>query len=363
MPKARRTKVTTTAPSLDELSNLILYPEIILASQPNCEDEIKTLRNLNSHFKAGRVKFEKLAKLSSTDSLKYIQSLADRYKQHKITRSSQTYNIDCASIIEVLNRLNPAIKLINTTLCYFVVVAPNLKYLPPLPRGYGFKGGAARAALAKLIRQSSYQIKPRDLDLIKAGNGKPEIDHHLTSKFMTDDCKHGAQIEQIRNISDYFSSRDLTINQIVLINDLIFCSYQALQDMLNHVLRTTPFVVEKNGFPQGRITVKILRLKAESQGVGRPFQIIDSRHNPNVKLFDIALHLERALQRDQATAQRYLAKCIQHGYLKLTSSNIEQAISVLRNNVPGRLNQFTLLKKRKNTLSTKRQIGLIRAIR
>lgn len=367
MTKPREAQIVTAALSLGDLSDLLLYPEIFLAGQQKSETEIEIIRTLGARFKTSRNdKSGNLAKLGNAEFLQRVRALATHYKKQRrgSKQPVKTYDIDRASVAEILHQLNPAIKIINIAPSYIMLASPKLTHLPLLPKGYGFKGGAARLALANLLGQSDCNARPRDLDLLKIGKGNPKLDQQLAQKIMAEDYRHGAEIETLQNIKLYFTTRDLTINQIALLNKIVFCSYQALQDMLNRILQTTPFVTEDNDFPQGRITMKALRLKAESQRTIAPFQIVDQRFNPNVKPFDIALHLERSLQQDLMTAQYYLAECIRHGYLKLDASDVEQAVSVLRTKVPGRLNQFTLLKRRKKAhVPTKRQIGLIRAIR
>ena len=331
-------------------------------------DEVFEIRKLASAYKRTAVGPASSAGgcQSESDLFESIRLLAEEYTrtQRAFSRSAKV-RIDSAAALRVaVFRANPAAIILDLGEDCVSFQASFLPHIPPLPRGYGYKGGAARLALAAILGLNVRRRVPRDLDIVRFGEAATRQDERVARRFMPDDLEHGNGVELIKDWSSYMATRDLTINQTVLIDNRVICSYQAVEDTLNRVLRATAHVTDYTGQPQGKITMKMVRMLAESRIEGQTWTIADDRHNPRVTPFDIALHLDRALARGSRAAQLYMAECMERGFLYSTagSERLGDAIASLRTRVRGRLNQFDRLRgRRRRALPALMRAGLSRS--
>lgn len=115
-------------------------------------------------------------------------------------------------------------------------------FLPSLPKGFGFSGGAAREVVFTELGSSF--VPPRDIDVIAIDNFDPDTTNDaldsVSSEYMPDDWSkgHGVKFE---TMPGYFNDRDFTINQVLVYGDRVFITAQALQDITNRVIRVTDY--------------------------------------------------------------------------------------------------------------------------
>lgn len=209
---------------------------------------------------------------------------------------------------------------------------PQIDLLPAIPPQYGFKGGAARLALGFALNYNFSFRRPRDIDIVRFGSkNSSKIDRELEAAFMKDDSSYGHGIEVLDSIEKYFQTRDITINEILILNDSIYFTIACLSDLYHKVLRPTEHVLDKFRQPDPKITMKMLRLKALASVSGEEFTITSERYNPKVSTFHIALNLDRANEQGSKIALEYIYECIKHEYLPnfLLGKSIGDVISYL----------------------------------
>lgn len=168
---------------------------------------------------------------------------------------------------------NPEAKIISCWGGRVVLSATCLYQLPTLPEGYGFKGGAARAALEAEL--GSFPGPVRDLDLVRIGPGEQGEEARLAEMYMPDDAAHGWGVEEIRSLADYLNTRDFSINEVILVGDLLIASFDAIDDMLDRVIRPSAFEQNADGGVPTKLTVKALRFQAERALVGEFWEVLE----------------------------------------------------------------------------------------
>lgn len=183
---------------------------------------------------------------------------------------------------------------------------------PPLPPGYGYKGGVARKALARTLRLPISTAAVRDIDLLRATDTPPDHDRELAERYMTDDLIHGdAKVEAIINPRDYFTTREVTVNQAWFIDGEIEITHMGLLDTLAGIIRVTQGHLNQNfGRVHPIVAFKVLRFAATMQAEGRepvipPFRV-NFRRRPHPFSFFLALQLSRAFESGAEVAEIYL---------------------------------------------------------
>lgn len=129
--------------------------------------------------------------------------------------------------------------------------------LDDLPAGIAIVGGAARAIL--LRSRYGEKVPIRDIDLIEVeelSDGEFDRDA-LSAEFMPDDYTYGHGMGST-TIDSYFATRDLTINEVLVVNGMVLSSRQADEDIRDRTIRACDYEVDE----RGRIGPK-LKLKAE----------------------------------------------------------------------------------------------------
>jgi len=125
------------------------------------------------------------------------------------------------------------------------------------------RGGAARALLLRSLKIDPAYI-PRDIDLVRIS--KKEIyegaDADLAKRYMSEDFEFGTGVEVILNEDEYFSTRDLTINEALATDDRVVTTKQCLVDNVRHILRPSNY--EKNRGSSCKMLAKIIRFYVES---------------------------------------------------------------------------------------------------
>ncbi|MGI6680774.1 MAG: hypothetical protein ACOX3T_04745 [Bdellovibrionota bacterium] len=289
-------------------------------------------------------------------------------KINKIKTIKESY--DLVDIPSYILKLAPKVKFESFVDNILSIKMPNIDLLPTLPAQYGFKGGAARLALGLALNYNFSFRRPRDIDIVRFGNKKlSKIDKELEKVFMKDDATHGHGIEILESIEKYFQTRDITINEILIINNTIYFTVACLTDLYNGILRPTEFVLDKFRQPDPKITMKMIRLQALASISGEEFTIAIDRYNPKVTGFHIALNLDRALSLNSRVAAEYIDECIEYEYLPdfLFGKSIGDVISYLAKEDPNILNldniQKILPKKSKKAKKLQKNNNQINNIR
>ena len=194
----------------------------------------------------------------------------------------------------------------------FFVPDQDLDGYPPLPEGYGFKGGVARKALARTLRLPISTAAVRDIDVLRGPETSDRHDRELSERYMTDDMILGnAQVEAIVTPRDYFATRELTMNMLYLLDGEIQITPLGLVDTLGGVIRVTQGHMAINrGQTHPIVAFKALRFAANMRAEGREPLIdafrINFRRRPHPFAFFFALQLSRAFESGREVAEHYL---------------------------------------------------------
>lgn len=180
-----------------------------------------------------------------------------------------------------------------------------------LPDSYGLKGGAAREHLIAALNIRTAR-PPRDIDLIRRGRFAIPADDEAAKTYMARDYLHGARVELVREIGRYLGSRDLTINEVASFDGTISTSILGLLDTIGHVLRPSYYrggTLHRKPSLDGRILLKMIRLFAEGECANESWSVVGIPEETSFSEFDLAIHLNKAFQRDVGVAERFLHSC------------------------------------------------------
>lgn len=178
----------------------------------------------------------------------------------------------------------------------------------PLPSPYGVKGGAAREHLLPVLNVRNAR-EPRDIDLIRMGSFAIPSDDEMARRFMPQDYQHGARVELIRDTRRYFSTRDITINEVAVFSPVARASVLAALDSVGHVIRPSRYrggSIHRMPSLDGRVLLKMVRLAAEAERFGEPALMVGIPDEVSFSEFDIAVHLNKAFQRDETVASNFV---------------------------------------------------------
>ena len=200
-----------------------------------------------------------------------------------------------------------------------------------IPLGYGVKGGAAREALiATLSVREPHQ--PRDIDLIRRGSYRIPADDEVAKALMGRDYEHGARVELIRSLPGYLQSRDLSVNEVTAIDGTVYTSLLCCLDTIGHVLRPSRYrsgTLHKRPSLLGTSLLKMVRLYAEGSILGENWSITGIPEEVSFSEFDLAIHLNKAFQRGEAVAERFLHTLEVLSLLSATENRVDRALREL----------------------------------
>lgn len=221
---------------------------------------------------------------------------------------------------------------------------------PPMPSGYGFKGGVARKALARALRLPISTSAVRDIDLLRLNGTSPEHGQELAEVYMTDDVIHGdAEVEEIIGPLDYLTTREFTVNEILFVDGMVRITPLGLLDTLGGVVRVTQAHLNKNrGRVHPVVGFKALRFAGTGRHEGNDIRIAQFRlsYRPRAHplAFFFALQLSRAFEADPAIAELYMGMARRRGFLEHVGlhedASAQEAAGLLKERLPGYYLEF-----------------------
>lgn len=219
----------------------------------------------------------------------------------------------------LLMRLNPSTKILRLDAHILTCRAPRVYGLPRVPTPYGFKGGAVRIALEALFGHDIRALRPRDIDLVRfgmtEGSASTQLDQELAAAHMPEDARHGHGVEVCASLDQYLQTRDFTVSQAALVGGQLVVARSALEDCYRGILRPTPHLLAQGSVLEGKMFMKALRLCAERRARGLASTLSDLPPFCLASPFDLALHLARITEVNQAGIGHYLALALEHGAL------------------------------------------------
>lgn len=187
--------------------------------------------------------------------------------------------------------------------------------LPELPRGYYFIGGAARAVAQRVLFGESASI--RDIDIVAITDDNPDmlLADELSQRHMHDDYAYGHGIG-VDSKENYFASRDLTLNEVLVGADgRLLLTKQAEQDLDHKLIRLTAHEHDAYGGVGPKMAMKMLLLEQVLQHYYQEGSIApeyaDEIHD--VPPFYIALGLNKAMQYGSEIAKSFVGKLDEMG--------------------------------------------------
>ena len=119
----------------------------------------------------------------------------------------------------------------------------NMGMLTNLPKGYAFKGGAARY-IAQL-QLGKHPDKPRDIDLIFMGD-LADRNKRFEAILNPDDTGDGHYADKLTNTNKYFDECDFTINELMVVKNTLIATKQSINDLTSFVIRPSKFEKSKS---------------------------------------------------------------------------------------------------------------------
>lgn len=195
--------------------------------------------------------------------------------------------------------------------------------LPELPDGYGLIGGAARAVALRVLFDETSPI--RDIDIAAFEDLKPDLElaMQLAEEYMPDDLTYGHGVQEV-NLEEYFKSRDLTINELAVVDGKLRISKQCFDDLRDKVVRPSKFEqYEEDGkiFVGPKTATKCLLMQSvfETHFGKSELADVDDVSFTEVSDFYIALGLNKAFQYGTAVTGHFANQLFKKGILSLES--------------------------------------------
>ena len=135
-------------------------------------------------------------------------------------------------------------------------------FIEKLPSGIAIMGGVARSVAREILTGEKEPI--RDIDLVEITDNEdestvdPELLDELAQTYMPDDYAFGHGIG-LDTLEDYFSTRDLTINECLIKDGKLLVSELAENDFKENIIRPTYYEAPYDGDKlSGRLFLKAI---------------------------------------------------------------------------------------------------------
>jgi hypothetical protein len=202
-----------------------------------------------------------------------------------------------------------------------------------LPPGYALIGGAARSVATEML--TGQEVPVRDIDVAAFTEYGPDLSlaSEVSERLMPDDYTfgHGVQASQL---SDYFGSRDFTMNEVAVVDGQLLVSEQAQYDLRHNIIRPTIYEhnPDQDWHLSPKLAVKTVLLQAMlEQSTGKEVTIAgvdltsyrcDLRNNDGetwMRPFFVALGFQKALEYGEDVASAFLDKLQQYDMIRADS--------------------------------------------
>lgn len=220
---------------------------------------------------------------------------------------------------------------------FFIPIDSLPENVPSLPKGYGYKGGAARVILEHTL--SLPTTSPRDLDLVYVGDTSAEnrdLSRQVAEQYMPDDMVHGYGVEYLED--DYFESRDFTLNEVLYDGQGVTFTKSCLVDVMRNIVRFSDYVKEESYrgddfYVRPKLMAKAIRFVAEARVQGKERARLadetEALQEIYIDEFHMSLHLDRAIEQGMDVAQHYVNDLVERGFLPDDIATIREAYDYL----------------------------------
>lgn len=217
-------------------------------------------------------------------------------------------------------------------------------FVKDIPPHIALMGGCARSIARRIITGEQEPI--RDIDLINIKLDPSAEDYYtseqldkMSQEFMPDDWNYGHGI-RTETMDEYFSTRDFTINECLVIGNKLILSTDAEADFRDHIIRPTEY--EYDDYYEsysGRIVLKshMLKATASTYSLTEPTIAIDEGEIGQIYDFDMALFTNKAISRGPAVAKAFTRSLADAGIL--SSNFIDKPLNLaIQTIVDGEIN-------------------------
>lgn len=185
-------------------------------------------------------------------------------------------------------------------------------FIKELPKNIAVMGGTARSIAREIITGDREPI--RDIDLVnildkdgESFNDSETLDS-LSREYMADDYVYGHGIED-DNLSHYFSTRDFTVNETLILNGSLILSEQAYDDFQENIIRPTQYEFPDRDWrpPTSRLAMRALMMQTVLEGCTSSYPTVEDMNisETQVHPFEVAVTLNKAMSRGAETACRF----------------------------------------------------------
>lgn len=204
-------------------------------------------------------------------------------------------------------------------------ISDYIKYLPFLPRGYGFTGGIGRGALLGLLGEKA--PKPIDIDIEVIDDLNPD---YSKQRELEETFTQNGRIEEMHRYDSlirYFSTRDFTINEVFLYGNNLYFSRRAAEDVEKKIIKPTEFETSQESIKdtehsdwemvKPKLLVKALLLQIEFMKLYGRGSIHDIEtwmwEFEGIRPFYVALALDKAVKK--GAENEFLEKIFELGFV------------------------------------------------
>ena len=204
-----------------------------------------------------------------------------------------------------------------------------------LPKGYLYKGGAARALLGRALGTDT-QV-PRDVDIVRFGEEpQPGMDKQIEQEFSPEDAALGGGVEWMME-ARYFFTRDVTLNEVVASDTEIVASAECVLDTVRRIIRMAPYEREKyegeEGTPDQKILARMMLFYAEhiERYDEAAFDTSTDKQLESafISPFYMAVQLDKACQKGGNVARHYIDEIRKRGQVPEYLESIEDVAGYL----------------------------------
>ena len=133
------------------------------------------------------------------------------------------------------------------------------------------------------------------------------MEAELAQKYMPDDFRYGHGVQKY-TLDDYFKTRDLTVNEALVLNGALVISNFAYNDLQENIIRPTYYEMKRaDEVAPGRLALRALLMQTTLEEVTESYPTIEDMNIASnyVGNFEVAVALNKAMSRGAQTAERF----------------------------------------------------------
>lgn len=184
-------------------------------------------------------------------------------------------------------------------------------FLNDLPQNIAVMGGMARSIAREMVAGEDEPI--RDIDLVNILTPDDQSLHssdildELSQKYMADDYSFGHGIEST-TLSEYFETRDFTVNEVLVMNGALVMSNFAYNDLQENIIRPTYYQASNSqDITDSRTAIRALTLQAVLLESTKSCPTLEDIKISDyfMRSFDAAVGMNKVLSRGAEVAHHY----------------------------------------------------------